>query len=211
MYIPGFNSFTDGQEVVAFMQRYRFATIVTQVNGLPVATHLPFLVKEENDKLVLQAHFAKANPQWKEIEGNTSLVIFTEPHAYISPNNYEKVENVPTWNYIAVHAYGKAQILDSVEQKIELLKHTINTFDSAYLRQWDALSEQYRSKMMNGIVAFEIEVTDLQAKKKLSQNRSELERENIITSLGKSSDTNEREIAAYMSDLESRYKNQVSR
>lgn len=211
MYIPGFNSFTDGQEVVAFMQRYRFATIVTQVNGLPVATHLPFLVKEENDKLVLQAHFAKANPQWKEIEGNTSLVIFTEPHAYISPNNYEKVENVPTWNYIAVHAYGKAQILDSVEQKTELLKHTINTFDSAYLRQWDALSEQYRSKMMNGIVAFEIEVTDLQAKKKLSQNRSELERENIITSLGKSSDTNEREIAAYMSDLESRYKNQVSR
>ena len=211
MYIPGFNSFTDGQEVVAFMQRYRFATIVTQVNGLPVATHLPFLVKEENDKLVLQAHFAKANPQWKEIEGNTSLVIFTEPHAYISPNNYEKVENVPTWNYIAVHAYGKAQILDSVEQKIELLKHTINTFDSAYLRQWDALSEQYRSKMMNGIVAFEIEVTDLQAKKKLSQNRSELERENIITSLGKSSDTNEREIAAYMSDLESRVKNQEPR
>jgi len=211
MYTPSFNSFTDRKEVVAFMQRYSFAIIITQVDGVPVATHLPFLIKEEKDKLTLQAHFAKANPQWKEIEGSISLVIFTEPHAYISPINYEKAENVPTWNYIAVHAYGKAQILDSVEQKIELLKHTINTFDSAYLRQWNALSEQYRSKMMNGIVAFEIEVTDLQAKKKLSQNRSELERENIITSLGKSSDTNEREIAAYMSDLESRYKNQVSR
>lgn len=206
MYTPSFNSFTDGQEIVAFMQRYSFATIVTTIDGLPVATHLPFLVKIENDKIFLQAHFAKANPQWKEIEGNMSLVIFTEPHAYISPNNYEKVENVPTWNYIAVHAYGKALILDSVEQKTELLKHTINSFESAYLQQWDSLPEQYRLKMMNGIVAFEIEVTDLQAKKKLSQNRSEKEIENIIHSLEKSSDTNEREIAAYMSKLSERQK-----
>ena len=201
MYIPSFNSFTDGQEIVAFMQRYSFATIITQMDGVPVATHLPFLVKEENDKLTLQAHFAKANPQWKEIEENTSLVIFTEPHAYISPNHYEKVENVPTWNYIAVHAYGKAHILNEVEQKTELLKYTINAFESAYLQQWESLPEQYRLKMMNGIVAFEIEVTDLQAKKKLSQNRSEIERENIINSLGKSQDTNEREIAAYMNKL----------
>jgi transcriptional regulator len=206
MYTPSFNSFTYKQEIIAFMQRYSFATIVTQIDGMPVATHLPFLVKEENDKIILQAHFAKANPQWKEIEAHTSLVIFTEPHAYISPSNYEKVENVPTWNYIAVHAYGKARMLDSVEQKTELLKHTINTFESAYLQQWDRLPDQYRLKMMNGIVAFEIEVTDLQAKKKLSQNRSELERENIINSLGRSADTNEREIAAYMSDLESRTK-----
>jgi len=183
------------------MQRYSFATIVTTIDGLPVATHLPFLVKQENDKLILQAHFAKANPQWKQIEGTTSLVIFTEPHAYISPNNYEKVENVPTWNYIAVHAYGKAHMLDSVEQKAELLKHTINSFESAYLQQWEGLPEQYRLKMMNGIVAFEIEVTDLQAKKKLSQNRSEKEIENIIHSLEKSADANEREIAAQMRNL----------
>ena len=204
MYTPSFNSFTDRQEIVTFMKRYSFATIVTQIDGLPVATHLPFLVKEEDDKIILQSHFAKANPQWSEIEGNTSLIIFTEPHAYISPNNYEKVENVPTWNYIAVHAYGKAHILDSVEQKTELLKHTINSFESAYLQQWEGLPEQYRVKMMNGIVAFEIEVADLQAKKKLSQNRSELERENIINSLGKSPDTNEREIAAYMNKLPDR-------
>ena len=183
------------------MQRYSFATIVTTIDGLPVATHLPFLVKRKNDKLILQAHFAKANPQWKQIEGTTSLVIFTEPHAYISPNNYEKVENVPTWNYIAVHAYGKAHMLDSVEQKAELLKHTINSFESAYLQQWEGLPEQYRLKMMNGIVAFEIEVTDLQAKKKLSQNRSEKEIENIIHSLEKSADANEREIAAQMRNL----------
>lgn len=208
MYTPSFNSFADRNEIAAFMQRYSFATIVTTTDGLPVASHLPFLVKQENDKLILQAHFAKANPQWKQIEGTTSLVIFAEPHAYISPNNYEKIENVPTWNYIAVHAYGKAQVLDGVDQKTELLKHTINTFESAYLKQWEALPEQYRLKMMSGIVAFEIEVTDLQAKKKLSQNRSALERENIIHTLGKSSATNEREIAAYMSSLASGMKNQ---
>lgn len=201
MYTPSFNAFTDGQEIVAFMQRYSFATIVTQIDGLPVATHLPFLIKEEDDRIILQAHFAKANPQWEEIESNTSLVIFTEPHAYVSPNNYEKVENVPTWNYIAVHAYGKARLLDSVEQKTELLKHTINAFESAYLGQWEELPEQYRLKMMNGIVAFEIEVADLEAKKKLSQNRSELERENIIHALSQSADTHEREIAVYMSKL----------
>lgn len=201
MYIPSFNSFTDKKEIIAFMQRYSFASIVTVVDGMPVATHLPFLVKEENDKLLLCSHFAKANPQAKSITDNNSLVIFTEPHAYISPSNYEKETNVPTWNYVAVHAYGKATLLESPEQKAGLLKHTINAFEAGYLKQWEGLPEEYRSRMMNGIVAFEIEVIDLQAKKKLSQNRSETEKENIIQSLEKSSDTNEREIAAYMTQL----------
>jgi transcriptional regulator len=201
MYIPSFNSFTDKQEIIAFMQWYSFATIVTVVDDIPVATHLPFLVKEENDKLILWSHFAKANPQSKEVFGKTSLVIFTEPHAYISPSNYESEKVVPTWNYIAVHAYGKAIPLENVEQKAELLKHTIETFEAAYFKQWEGLPEDYKTRMMNGIVAFEIEVTDLQAKQKLSQNRSEIEKENIIQSLENSTDSNEREIAEYMKKL----------
>jgi transcriptional regulator len=179
MYIPSFNRFEDRQEIIAFMQRYSFATIVTDVNGIPEATHLPFLIKEENDKLILRSHFAKANPQSAQVFGKTSLVIFTEPHAYISPTHYETEKVVPTWNYIAVHAYGKAVLIESMDQKAELLKHTIETFETAYFKQWESLPEDYRSRMMNGIVAFEIEVTDLQAKKKLSQNRSEIEKENI--------------------------------
>jgi len=201
MYIPSFNSFSDKQEIVAFMQRYSFATIVTTIDNLPVATHLPFLVNENNGQTTLRSHFAKANPQWKAITESTSLVIFTEPHAYISPTNYETEKNVPTWNYIAVHAYGKARILESVEDKAELLKHTIEAFETVYLKQWDSLPEDYKLKMMNGIVAFEIEVTDLQAKKKLSQNRSEVEQQHIIHSLEKSEDTNVKEIAEYMMDL----------
>lgn len=201
MYIPSFNSFPDRREIVAFMERYSFATIVTMMDDKPFATHLPFLVKEENDKIILQAHFAKANPQWKEITAKTSLVIFTEPHAYISPSNYETEKVVPTWNYIAVHAYGQATILQSVDQKAELLKQTIEAFEASYYQQWQSLPNEYRSRMVDGIVAFEIEVTDLQAKKKLSQNRTEAEKENIIHSLEKSADTNEREIADYMKKL----------
>lgn len=201
MYTPSFNKFPDGQQVVAFMQRYSFAAIVTTIDGLPVATHLPFLVKEEDGKVILQSHFARANPQWKAITENNSLVIFTEPHAYISPNNYETEKNVPTWNYIAVHAYGKAKLLESVDEKAELLKHTINTFEADYFKQWQGLPEDYKLKMMNGITAFEIEVTDLQAKKKLSQNRSDKEIENIIHSLEKSDDTTVRQTAEYMKDL----------
>ena len=201
MYVPSFNSFTDRHEIIAFIQRYSFAAIVTDVNGIPEATHLPFLIKEENDKLFLRSHFAKANPQSAQVFGKTSLVIFTEPHAYITPRLYEKEESVPTWNYIAIHAYGKAMIIESEEQKAGLLQHTIEQYDTSYLEQYQKLSADFKSKMMKGIVAFEIEVTDLQAKKKLSQNRSEKEKENIINSLSQSPDTNEKEIAAYMAKL----------
>ncbi len=201
MYIPSFNAFSDKSDIIAFMQRYSFGTIVTTVDGLLLATHLPFLVNFEDDKLLIRSHFAKANPQWKAITESTSLLIFSEPHAYISPANYETEKNVPTWNYIAVHAYGKAQLLESVEDKAELLKHTIQTFEAGYLQQWDSLPEDYKLKMMNGIVAFEIEINDLQAKKKLSQNRTELEQQNIIHTLEKSPDTIEKDIAVYMKEL----------
>ncbi|HEX3387122.1 MAG TPA: FMN-binding negative transcriptional regulator, partial [Mucilaginibacter sp.] len=147
MYIPSFNTFTDKQEIISFIQRYSFATIVTMMDDKPVASHLPFLVKEENGKLILWSHFAKANPQSKEVFDKPSLVIFTEPHAYISPSNYETEKVVPTWNYIAVHAYGTAVPLESTEQKAGLLKHTIETFEVAYFKQWESLPDDYRSRM----------------------------------------------------------------
>jgi transcriptional regulator len=200
MYIPSFNKFEDRQEAISFMQRYSFATIVSVKDGLPVATHLPFLVKQVGDKVILSAHFAKANPQSADIIDTKALVIFAEPHAYISTKNYEKEQNVPTWNYLAVHAYGKCVLLDEGSKAV-LLKETIQYFEADYLKQWDSLPDDYKQKMMKGIVAFEMVVDDLQAKAKLSQNRSKLEQENIITSLDKAENTNEKEIAEYMSRL----------
>lgn len=195
MYIPSFNKFESEQEAISFMQRYSFATIVTSNNEVPVATHLPFIIEQRDDKLVLSSHFAKANPQATVIEGKNALVIFTEPHAYISPANYEKAANVPTWNYLAVHAYGKATLLTDTA---DLLARTINNYEENYLQQWNNLPDDYKQKMMKGIVGFEIIVDDLQAKKKLSQNRSEQEKENIINTLSKSTNTTDNEIAEYM-------------
>ncbi|MGF7037013.1 FMN-binding negative transcriptional regulator [Mucilaginibacter lappiensis] len=201
MYIPSFNKFDNEQEAINFMQRYSFATIVTSVNDVPVATHLPFLVEQRDDKIILLSHFAKANPQAAQIVDKSVLVIFTEPHAYISPSNYEKETNVPTWNYLAVHAYGKATLLAEGQKTADLLAHTISTFEADYLKQWNGLPDDYKQKMMKGIVAFEIVVDDLQAKKKLSQNRSVHEQENIINTLSKSKETTENEIAKYMDNL----------
>lgn len=201
MYTPKHFQLTDEQEAISFMQHYSFATIVTATDNVPFATHLPFLVSKRDDKIVLSSHFAKANPQATEIIGKDVLVIFTEPHAYISPKHYEKETNVPTWNYIAVHAYGKARILPEGEQTAGLLEEMINNYEADYLSQWNNLPDEYKQRMMKGIVAFEIMVDDLQGKQKLSQNRSETERENIITSLSNSEDTVEAEIGKYMSRL----------
>jgi transcriptional regulator len=201
MYIPAINKLADPEQAISFMQRYSFATMVTVKNGIPNATHLPFLVKQIEDKIILCSHLAKANPQVDEIIDGITLVIFTEPHAYISPKHYEKETGVPTWNYIAVHAYGKCVILRSEEQKAALLEETIKTFEVDYLKQWNGLPDSFKHSMMKGIVAFEMVVDDLQAKSKLSQNKTEKERNNIIEELSQSENSAEKETAEYMSKL----------
>lgn len=201
MYIPKNFLITNQREAISFMQRYSFATLVTVNNGIPSATHLPFLVTQRGDEIILSSHFAKANPQASEIVEGNPLVIFTEPHAYISPKHYEQINSVPTWNYIAVHAYGKATLLESVEEKIALLEQTIRFFEVDYLQQWATLPADFKLKMIQGIVGFEIVVSDLQGKKKLSQNKSEKERDNIIEELRNQPDTASKEIADYMKAL----------
>jgi len=112
MYIPKHFAFDDVPQAVAFMQKYSFATLITAIGNHPEATHIPFITEQRGNDIVLTSHFAKANPQAISIDQTEALVIFTEPHAYISPSHYEKLQNVPTWNYIAIHAYGKAIIIN---------------------------------------------------------------------------------------------------
>ncbi len=198
MYIPSINKMSDKTKIVDFMKRFSFATLITSKNDLPKATHLPFVIKEESDKLFLFSHLAKQNEHWKHIEDSTVLVIFSEPHAYISPTNYEKDMNVPTWNYIAVHAYGKGKLIVGHEDVLELLQSTIDNYEASYREQWNRLPEKYKLGQMMGIVAFKIEVTNIQAKEKLSQNKTLGEQQQIIDTLSVSSDTNERITAEYM-------------
>jgi transcriptional regulator len=198
MYTPSFNKFDNQQEIVDFMQRYSFATLVSVQDSVPVATPLPFVVKYVDDKITLLSHLAKVNPQAGNLIGQRVLVMFMEPHAYISPKNYEKRESVPTWNYIAVHAYGQCTALDNVEGKFSVLEETIKTYELDYLSQWNEIPHDYKLKMLNGIIAFEIVVDDVKARKKLSQEKPEKAKENIINQLSQSNDKPANDIAAYM-------------
>lgn len=182
-----------------FMRRYSFATIVSQVDGRPFASHLPFVVEwEENGPVTLLAHFAKANPQAQSLKDHPVLVIFNEPHAYISPSLYEKEQSVPTWNYVAVHAYGQATLITEENAARELLEKQIQAFEKEYFTQWANLSEAFKSAMIKGISAFKIDVTELQGKEKLSQNKTAQERERIGAHLLESPDEAARRIGELM-------------
>src|SRR5690348_15841494 len=137
MYVPKIYAETEKDAIVAFMRQYSFATIVTVNNGFQSANHLPFVVKELGDELVLTSHFSKSNTQWQEITHGQVLVIFNEPHAYISPALYNSKLSVPTWNYMAVHAYGTAQIVNDENQVTAALEEMIQAFEPNYKKQWD--------------------------------------------------------------------------
>jgi transcriptional regulator len=198
MYIPKQFLNTDEESNLAFMKKYSFGTLVTIEKEQPIATHLPFLIDKTENGIVISSHFSKANPQVEALTKGTAMVIFSEPHAYVSPKHYESQLSVPTWNYLAVHAYGKATIIEGQKQSFDLLEKMILHYESEYLDQWNNMPQEHRLKMLNGIVAFQIEVTSLQAQNKLSQNKSVAEKDRIITAFDNSANPNEVEIARYM-------------
>ncbi|MEO8148946.1 MAG: FMN-binding negative transcriptional regulator [Bacteroidia bacterium] len=198
MYIPNHFREEDKQKIVAFMQQYNFGIVVNTKNGLPIATHLPFVIEERGDDVILTSHMAFANEQWKYFDGSEVLIIFSEPHAYISPKFYEKKQNVPTWNFVAVHCYGIPKFVEGDEAMLQLLEKTILSFEADYLNQFKELDEKYKMGSLHGIKGFEIVVNKIEGKYKLSQNKTEKERENIITAFEKTDDDNLRAIAELM-------------
>ncbi len=202
MYIPNHFKVADNDKLIAFIKQYNFGVIINTANQKPIATHLPFLIEERNGEWFLISHLALANEQWKHFNENEVLVIFTEPHAYISPKFYEKKQNVPTWNFVAIHCYGVPKLIEGVEELFQLMEKTIVTFEADYLQQFNSLDEKYKMGLIKGIKGFEIKVADMQAQYKLSQNKTEKERDNIITHFEKSDDTNLKGIANLMKDNE---------
>ncbi|MGJ1421847.1 FMN-binding negative transcriptional regulator [Sphingobacterium spiritivorum] len=202
MFVPNSFKFDNRADQVAFMKQYSFATIITAHENLPLATQLPFFVEDTGDKLLLKSHFAAANEQTKYIAGNTSLVIFSEPHAYISPLHYDKTESVPTWDYIAVHAYGKARIVEDEGAKSAMLEQMIQFYEKDYSKQWENLPDKFKKGMMKGIVAFELEVVTVQGQKKLSQNKTSAERNRIVQQLEKSEIAVEKDLARYIREID---------
>jgi transcriptional regulator len=199
VYIPEFNRQEDRPAILAFMKANPFAILVSNADGVPFATHLPLLIDEAGDDIVVQGHMAKANAHWKSMkQGEESLVIFHGPHAYISPTLYEIRESVPTWNYAAVHVYGEPTLFSDEERPKATLHRMINTFESSYMTQWTELSAQYQSRMMKHIVGFEIKAKRVEAKFKLSQNRTKGEQTRVIQSLNQSKDSNISGVAELM-------------
>jgi transcriptional regulator len=198
MYIPAAYTWTDQAELLAFMQAHSFATLVSAgAEGVLQATHLPVVVTAPDEGVRMTWHLAKANPQAETLADGEALVIFQGPHAYISPTWYEQRESVPTWNYIAVHAYGRPQRL-ALEQHDAVLADLIAPHEPGYQAQWESLPARYRDGMRKGIVAFEMTVSRLEAKAKLSQNRPHADQAHVAAALRGSDDPAARAIGSAM-------------
>ncbi len=199
MYIPEHFSQGDQALLVEVMRSESFALLISNTeSGEPYVTHLPFVVREHRDNLTIEGHMARANPHWQFLEKNPrALIVFNGPHPYVSPSLYASKENVPTWNYIAVHAYGSVKLAHGMPEKHAAQERLIDALEPVYKPQFDDLRPVYLQGRMSAIVAFEMSVERLEGKMKLSQNRPMADRVTIANSLANGNDQ-QRAIAAWM-------------
>ncbi|MES2811724.1 MAG: FMN-binding negative transcriptional regulator [Bacteroidota bacterium] len=196
MYIPDLYRNENQSEIEHFLHENGFAILINQTDEKLWGTHTPLFL--EADKQILSGHISRENPQAQSLQNDAEiLAIFTGPHTYISSSWYDH-ENVPTWNYIAVHVYGKLRLLDYYET-VASLKKLVDKYEKPQQNpiRVENLSEK-TMRQAHGIVAFEIEITDIQAKKKLSQNRDNKNHQSIIDHLEKSEEANSKQIASEM-------------
>ena len=188
MYIPSFNRIEDRAAINAFIHAYGFATVITQRDHAPWASHLPVLLDEKGaGHGTLRSHMARANEQWRHFTPHDEvLCIFHGPHAYISPSWYVQQHTVPTWNYAAVHVYGVPEIVDDHALK-QIVIDTTEKYEALMPKPWSIpLSEEEIAKMLKAIVGFSIAITRVEAKFKLGQNRSAEDREGTVRGLSQS-------------------------
>ena len=205
MYRPRLFKMDDPAALHRLMREESFALLVTAPGGVPVASHIPLFldtVGDGPDRLL--GHVAKANPQWREFDGETeAMAMFWGPHAYVSPGWYESRKMVPTWNYVTVHAYGKPRIMPDPADARAVLQRLVATYESEASGPWsmDRLPDSYVEKQLKGIVAFEMPIDRLEGKFKLSQEKSEADRAGAIRGLEGSDDPGAREVARLMAEV----------
>ena len=175
MYLPSQFKAKDEAHALALMRAHPFASLISvDDDGFPCVTHIPLHLTQLDGLHVLLGHCAKANPHWRYLQARPqALVTFMGPQAYMSPKVYPDLTRVPTWSYLAVHAKVEATLVEAPQAKDHLLKHLIGDHEPLYAEQWRGLAEDYQSKMLNAIVAFELRITELQCKLKLNQHRPE--------------------------------------
>ncbi|SDW61491.1 FMN-binding negative transcriptional regulator [Paenibacillus sp. CF384] len=199
MYIPKYFEVTDIPELVKFIKAHSFGTLFSQTDGAPYATHLPFLIEQDDSgQYYLLGHMAKTNPHWTYIDGQV-LVVFQGPHTYISPTWYQEENTVPTWNYTAVHVYGEYIPVTLQDELAGILNQTISTYEASMETPWTTdIRSSFNEQLMNMIVGFKLRITSFEGKWKLSQIHSTERRTKVIQGLRKSSDVNANQIADMM-------------
>lgn len=185
MYIPKLNQETDLNTLQNFMMAHNFAVLVNHHNNQLDATHLPLLLDRARGEYgTLIGHLARANKQWKSFDDTEVMIIFNGPHAYISPSWYEHQPSVPTWNYATVHAYGVPHLIKESGAVDRALHQLVKNHEQHRNPEWKMdLPDDFMDTMRKAIVAFEIEITRLEGKFKLSQNKSETDKQTVISEL----------------------------
>ncbi|WP_099355053.1 FMN-binding negative transcriptional regulator [Fredinandcohnia onubensis] len=199
MYIPKYFRIDDEEVIYDLIEEYSFATLVSQHNGEPYATHLPLMFYKSEH--ALYGHFARPNEQWKDVENQQVLAIFQGPHCYISPSWYETTKAVPTWNYVSIHVYGKLEIIEDKKVMYDSLNDLVNKYespDSTY--NLSGVDQSYIEGMSKGIAAFRINITKIEGKAKLSQNHPTERQELVIKHLENSSQHDQMQIASLMKE-----------
>lgn len=203
MYIPAAFAETDLATLHAFIEQHSFGLLVSQVDERPFATHLPFLLdREAGSRGRLIGHVARANPQWRDLSAQTVLAVFSGPHAYISPTWYQAEDVVPTWNFTAVHAYGRVQVVEDESGLLDIVRKLTDVFERSLPQPWrfDS-SSTFRQRMLAQIVGFRIEIETIEGKWKLSQNQPVERRENVIRALQEQSGENAAAVAEMMQHI----------
>lgn len=202
MYIPKLNKIEDQAEILRFIRTYNFATVISYANNRPIATPIPVESELREEVIYLKGHLAKANPQWQSFrEDQQILISFMEAHSYISSSWYEKVD-VPTWNYMAIHLYGKPRVFEG-EELLAFVTMQMDKYEKASQQPvtMAQLDPETLKRNLRGIVGFEVIVEDIQAKYKLSQNKSKATFQSIIQHLEKREDASAHKIATAMKQL----------
>lgn len=202
MYLPKPFREDDPARLHALIRGHGFATLISELDGEPFASHLPLLLDAgRGPRGTLLGHMARANPQWRSFEKGVSvLAIFHGPHCYVSPSWYANAPAVPTWNYAAVHAYGRPRVLDDEEEVRALLGRLTETHESGFERPWllDSVPDDMMRSLLEAIVAFEVPIERLEGKLKLSQNRPPEDRARVRARLADSGQEGERAVARLM-------------
>jgi transcriptional regulator len=204
VYLPPHFTETDEKVLLGHINRHDFALLITKSAEL-IASQVPFLNERRDGKLYLMGHLARPNPQCADLAaGGAALVVFHGPHAYISPSWYGAQPAVPTWNYASIHAYGTARAISDKDWLNDLLRRLSERHEAREANPWRMQDQPtaFLDGMLNGIVGFEIAVTRLEGKFKLSQNRPAADRPRIIAALGARDDADSRAVARLMRERE---------